>query len=127
MTTTVLIGFADALSAPEVAWSLVGSGFRVIAFAKDTTRPALSKSRFVGLEYVTDPAESIHRSLAELQMLVQRLGKPILMALDDASLLLIRELSKRGSLRVAGPIHEEADVALDKRLQLDAALAAGFL
>ena len=28
----VAIGFAEALSAPEVTWSLVDAGFKVIAF-----------------------------------------------------------------------------------------------
>ena len=29
----VLVGFAEALAAPEVVWSLVDDGFQVVAFA----------------------------------------------------------------------------------------------
>ena len=37
----VTIGFAEALSAPEVTWSLVDAGFKVIAFSRRGRRGAL--------------------------------------------------------------------------------------
>lgn len=126
VAVTVLIGFADALSAPEVAWSLADSGFQVVAFAKKRTRPALCRSRIVKVECVTDPAESLDEALSDLHKLIGSLGTPVLMPLDDASLWLIQELSKRMPACVAGATGAQAEVALDKRLQLEAAAAAGF-
>jgi len=54
---TVVMGFADSLSAPEVVWSLVDAGFEVVAFARTHTRPALCWSRYVNVQYVTDPTQ----------------------------------------------------------------------
>jgi len=122
---TVCIGFADALSAPEVVWSLSDAGFHVVTFAKVNTRPVLLKSLLAQVEYITDPAVSVKEALADLQKLVQH-DSPILMPLDDASLWLIQELSKRISVQVAGARGRQAEVALDKRLQLEAAADAGF-
>jgi protein-tyrosine-phosphatase len=123
----VLIGFADALSAPEVLWSLVDSGFRVVTFARNGTKPAIRKSRWVEVKYITDPGESVDNALRDLEGLLQLLGMPVLMGLDDASLWLIRELTARLPLRAAGPTGGQADIVIDKRLQLRAAKAAGFL
>src|SRR5437879_2793754 len=125
-SVTVLIGFADSTSAAEVAWSLVGSGFRVVAFAKRKTKPALRKSQLVRVEYVADPAESAESAVVDLRTLIQPLKNPILMPLDDASLWLFQELLKTIDVRIAGVTGWPAAIALDKRLQLDAARAAGF-
>ena len=37
----VLIGFGEALSAPEVAWDLLGNGFKVTAFCRKGATPSL--------------------------------------------------------------------------------------
>jgi protein-tyrosine-phosphatase/predicted ATP-grasp superfamily ATP-dependent carboligase len=126
-TATVLIGFADSLSAPEVAWSLVEAGYRVVAFARKGTKPALCRSRFVRVEYVTDPDKSARGSLADLKQLVGQLDNPSVMALDDLSLWLIQELRRSlPTMRVAGATGKQAEVALDKLLQCNAARDAGF-
>jgi protein-tyrosine-phosphatase len=124
---TVVIGFADALSAPEVLWSLTNAGFRVVAFARKGTRPALLQSRMVQVDYIADPAHALDESLADLQHLVQRETTPVLMPLCDESLWLMQEVAKRVSVRIAGAAGPQAEVALDKRLQLAAAKTSGFL
>ncbi len=43
----VVIGFAEALSGPEVAWSLIDAGYRVVAFARKGGGNALQCSRHV--------------------------------------------------------------------------------
>jgi hypothetical protein len=45
----VAIGFAEALSAPEVIWSLVDAGFKVIAFSRKGRRAALRQSHHVAI------------------------------------------------------------------------------
>jgi protein-tyrosine-phosphatase len=123
---TVLVGFADALSAPEVVWSLVGAGFHVHAWARKGSAPAPRRSRFVRLRYVADPAVRVADTIDDLESMVTQLGSPILMPLDDGSMWLMQELAKRVHVRVAGPTGAQAEVALDKRLQIAAAAAAGF-
>src|SRR5215471_15303288 len=123
---TVIIGFANALSAPEVVWSLADAGFRVVAFAKSGTRPALRKSQFARVEFIADPAKSAKRAVSDLEAIARRIDGAIWMPLDDISLWLIRELSARRRIIIAGAVGEQADLALDKRLQFEAARAAGF-
>ena len=123
---TVVLLFADALSAPEVAWSLVDAGLRVIALARRGTAPALCASRLVRVARIEDPAVSLRRALLELQELLCAQGPAVLMPLDDAALLLSRRLELPAQVRVCGPTGFQAEVALDKRLQLRAAAQAGF-
>ena len=52
---TILVGFAEALSGPEVVWSLADEGFRVMAFARRGHRSALCHSRYVTVHEVTPP------------------------------------------------------------------------
>ena len=99
---TVLIGFADALSAPEVAWSLVDAGFRVVAFAKRGRRSALQYSHWVEVLEVSDPSIDVAGTLDDIKAVARQLTNPIVMPLDDASLWLVNELSRDGEIRVAG-------------------------
>ena len=48
------------------------------------------------------------------------------MPLDDVSLCLCRDACEQGSVALIGPRGRQAEIALDKRLQLEAAAAAGF-
>jgi protein-tyrosine-phosphatase/predicted ATP-grasp superfamily ATP-dependent carboligase len=122
----VVLLFADALSAPEVAWSLVDAGHRVLALARRGTAPALGASRLVRVAHIEDPAVSLRRALRELQEVLVAQGPAVLMPLDDAALLLSRRLDPPAQVRICGPTGFQADVALDKRLQLRAAAQAGF-
>ncbi len=123
----VLVSFADALSAPEVVWSLHQGGFEVLACARRGSNPALRRSRFVKLHFIADPAGRLVDALDDLEELAARLASPILMPLDDASMWLMQELAKRAPVRIAGPIGSQAAVTVDKRMQIAAAAAAGFL
>ena len=51
----VLIGFADALAAPETAWSLLEAGTPVVAFARRGSRPPLRRSSAIALAEVAPP------------------------------------------------------------------------
>src|ERR1700693_4133373 len=91
--TTVLVGFAEAMSAPEVVWSLVDAGFEVAAFARKGRRTALRHSRHVVVHEITAPEEDSVAATRELSALLSRTGEGradqhILLPLDDASLWL---------------------------------------
>src|SRR5580704_14713628 len=93
MGATVIIIFGEALSAPEVAWSLVDKGFQVVACCRKGRRSALRYSRLVRVLEVISPETDISRSLHELNDLVRSLAQdsagPIaVMPLDDQALWL---------------------------------------
>jgi hypothetical protein len=122
----VLIGFADALAAIESAWSLLEAGFEVSAFARAGTRPALRRLRSVELHPVAPPDVDRGAALSDLRAAIRRSAADAVMPLDDVSLWLCRDACREGGVRLVGPVDRRAEIALDKRLQLEAAAAAGF-
>ncbi len=128
----ILIGFAEALSAPEVTWSLVDHGFEVIAFARKGRHAALRHSHFVRVHEVTPPDLSVDATLKDLQSLIGSLTaaepkKPLaFLPLDDAALWLSGRLPEIPGLVIAAPRRSSAHLALDKALQIETARAAGL-
>jgi predicted ATP-grasp superfamily ATP-dependent carboligase len=129
---TVLLGFAEALSAPEVAWSLVDHGYRVLAFARKGRRAALRHSRHVTCYEICAPESDVERSLAELQELVVSLaadsGKRqlVLLPVDDKAVYLCGRVQPDNRWISAAPEGVRAELALNKSLQVEAARKAGF-
>ena len=121
----VLVGYADALAAPESAWSLADSGFEVIALAAAGTRPALRWSRSASLRRVTAPGRDAVAAVDDVARLVEELRPVAVLALDDAMVWVNRQLGERTAVR-AFPAGEQAELALDKRLQLRLAAKAGL-
>jgi hypothetical protein len=121
----VLIGFAEALAAPEVAWSLRDAGFTVIAFTRRGRRPPLRRSRSVRLVEIASPEVSARAAETELRQLASWAKPDVVMPLDDFSIYLCGRAFD-GTGIVAGPTGERLRVTLDKRLQLEAAHHAGF-
>jgi protein-tyrosine-phosphatase/formate-dependent phosphoribosylglycinamide formyltransferase (GAR transformylase) len=123
---TVLILFADALAAPEVTWSLLDAGMDVIAVARQGSSPALVHSRRARVVEIADPAVSADRCLADLAVLLRRTPEAVVMPLDDLAIWIVHHLRQTVDVRVCGATGRNADLTLDKRLQLVAAAAAGF-
>lgn len=130
--TRVLIGFAEAMSAPEVAWSLVDAGFEVFAFARKGRASALRYSRHAVCHEICAPESDVQESLSDLDTLVTTLdsqasnGQLVLFPLDDKAVWLCSKLEVRGRWRMAGPSGRCADLALRKDLQAEVAREAGF-
>jgi len=130
--TTVLIGFAEAMSAPEVVWSLVDAGFRVIAFARRGRASALRYSRHVVCHEICSPETDIQSSLSDLNSLMTSIGSQagenqlILFPLDDKAVWLCSKVEIGNQWILAGPTDYCADLALVKNLQVEAAREAGF-
>jgi len=129
---TVFIGFAEALSAPEVAWSLVDQGFKVVAFTRKGRRPALRHSNFVSILEITPPEVDVGQTLRDLAVATSSLSSgsetPVaVMPLDDSALWLCGRYGVFGRARLAGPEGPALDLALDKRKQLSLAHEAGFM
>jgi predicted ATP-grasp superfamily ATP-dependent carboligase len=125
--STILIGFADALSAPEVAFNLMEAGFRVVAFMRKNKRiPALSRCKSVDLLEITSPEDNVTQSVADLSRLCKSSGASAVMPLNDKALWLCDRIPLDGSFRIAGATGKTAEFALDKTIQISAADQAGF-
>jgi predicted ATP-grasp superfamily ATP-dependent carboligase len=130
--TTVLVGFAEAMSAPEVVWSLVDAGFQVVAFARKGRASALRSSRHVTFHEVCAPEADLQQSLSDLRSLLHSLGTRsnssslILFPLDDKAVFLCSKIEVESPWTLAGPRGNCADLALNKDLQVAAASEAGF-
>jgi predicted ATP-grasp superfamily ATP-dependent carboligase len=128
----VVVGFADSLAAPEVCWSLVDAGYRVVAFARNGTVAAIQYSRYVKLMEIPAPEVDLARSVRILQenlsLLISRDGmkQVVVFPLDDTSLLLCSRLESSPNIYLAGPGSANVAIALDKQLQIKIAQSAGF-
>lgn len=128
----VLIGFAEALAAPEVAWSLADAGFRVIAFARRGHGSALRHSRYVICHEVTPPESDLQGSLADIRALLASISIPngsaprVLLPLDDKAVWISNAAKIDSGWVLAGASGGQARLALDKWLQAEAAREAGF-
>jgi hypothetical protein len=122
----VLIGSAEALAAPEVAWSLLGAGFEVHVFGARGGRPSLRRCAAVTLHEVTSPGVRADEASADLQALIDSLRPDTVMPLDDRSMWLCDRIRRPSGVRLAGPTGAQAALAIDKRLQLGAAISAGL-
>jgi len=108
MNATVIIGFAEALSAPEVAWSLVDRGFNVVAFSRKGRRSSLQHSRFVRVFEIMSPEVDFLQAINQLKAEAVRVkekssGALALMPLDDEAVWLCGQADFAGDMIVIGP------------------------
>jgi len=126
----VVTGFAEALSAPEVVWSLIDAGCEVISFSRRGRRAALRSSRWTAIREITAPEKDSAAATNELESLLTGLHLPsryhVFLPLDDTSLWLGSRMRVPKGWRVAGPLGEDAIFSLDKWKQIEAAQVAGF-
>ena len=121
----VLIGFAEALAAIEAAWSLQGAGFKVVAFRREGSRPALRRVRGLEMHEVPHPELDATATVAAVRTLCDALAPAALLPLDDHALWVCSQL-KDFLVPLAGVSGSAAECALDKSLQLDSAMRAGL-
>jgi len=120
---SVLIGFADALAAPEAAASLLGAGYRVVSFARRGRPVAMRRMPNVEIVEVSAPEQDFAACAREVAALAS--AHDVTMPLDDPAVLVCDEGLPSDAL-VAGARGAQAELALDKRAQLRAAAVAGF-
>ncbi len=128
----VLIGFAEAQSAPEVAWSLADAGFEVHSFGRRDRRSALGQSRYAKVLEITPPEVDARAAIEDISAIAKAVnsGKPgragVVLPLDDAAVRLCGQVTLPSGWVMAGPGLETAKLALDKKFQIESARAAGF-
>ena len=129
---TVVVGFAEAIPAPEVVWSLVDEGFEVIAFARKGRSSALRHSRHVVCHEICAPETDVQAALSDLKSLLSSIKKggaspqQVLLPLDDKALFLCSQLQIDDGWLLAGAEGAHAELALSKYVQIQLAKAAGF-
>jgi predicted ATP-grasp superfamily ATP-dependent carboligase len=124
----VLVGFAEAASAPEVVWSLVDAGFRVTAFARLGRASGLRRSRHVRCVEVRAPETDARGAEQDVAALIANAGPEaaVLFPLDDTAVWLCSRQSMPGNWTLVGPTGLAAELALNKEVQCDMARRAGF-
>jgi len=124
----VLIGFAEALPAPEVFFSLHHAGHRVSAIHRAGRRPALVRHLpLAGAHAVPVPEEDAEAAASALAGLMQGPGAPdLFLPIDDAALWLANRALAERPERIAGASGAAAAAALDKNRQVAAAREAGL-
>jgi predicted ATP-grasp superfamily ATP-dependent carboligase len=128
---TVVTAFAEALSAPEVAWSLLDAGFNVTSIARRGRGSALRHSRKVVCHEICPPEQDMAQALRDMASVLNSFGDrhngPILLfPLDDTALWMCNELAPNESWILVGPGKSGADLALNKDHQTRLARVAGF-
>lgn len=122
----MLMGFGGALAAPEVALSLLREGFEVVAFRLRGTHVPVSRLRGVTIVDVTSPWQDTSGAVADLHSIVRASDPEAILPLDDAAVWLCAQVAPGHEAKVVGPLGERVALALDKRVQLRAAAAAGL-
>jgi biotin carboxylase len=121
----ILAGFAEAMAAIETAWSLEGAGFKVAAFSRAGSRPALRRVRGVDVYEIPSPESDAIATVSAVQKLCDALAPVALLPLDDHAVWVCSRL-EGAKVPLAGASGLAADFALDKSLQLQAAKQSGL-
>jgi hypothetical protein len=125
----VLIGFAEALPAPEVVFSLRAAGHEVRTFARRGAAAMLGGLPVGDPIPVTPPEEDAAAAIGDLRAALDRAAPRVVLALDDVALWLCDAAFPDGpppGVVFAHATGAQAAAALDKRVQLAAARAAGL-
>jgi hypothetical protein len=121
----VLIGFAEALPAPEVVFSLLSAGHEVSAFARSRRLPLAHlplKQLFVEPDALRTPESVVTR----LRKIMAGPESPdVVLPVDDAGLWVV-DAALGVDPRVAGATGAQARIALDKVRQLEIARTVGL-
>jgi hypothetical protein len=131
MKPMVVIGFAEALSAPEVAWSLVDAGFEILAIARRGRRAALRHSAHVVIREITAPEVDVSAATRELGEVLKGLAGVAdrvvaVLPLDDTAIWICSQIELPPGQVMVGPKAQAVEFALKKRIQVEAAVSAGF-
>lgn len=122
----ILIGFAEAAAAPEVVFSLKSLGADITAWTRAGAGASIEHLPGLSIVPITAPETSIEQALSDAAAVLDTSTYDFIMPLDDAAVWLTGKLRLPARTRLIGPTGANADLALNKSLQVQAAKAAGF-
>jgi hypothetical protein len=125
----VLIGFGEAVPAPEVIFSLLSAGHEVRVFARTGAGRRLRGLPIGQPMEITAPEKDAQAAVEGIGKAVATFRPEVLLALDDPALWLVASAARQGLIEGVVPAHAtgaQAAVALDKEAQIAAAQAAGL-
>jgi hypothetical protein len=120
-----LVGFAEAVAAPEVCFSLLKTNAKIVCFYRRTGGEKFARLGFVEYWPVAAPEDDANRSLQDIEALVDRFRPELTAPLDDASLFLLSRLNGTSRSRFI-PSREACDFAMDKFAQIGSAATSGI-
>jgi hypothetical protein len=124
-TNVHLIGFAEAVAAPEVCFSLKKSNARIVAFRRKKGIGKFARLKFVEYFPVTAPEIDFDRAVQDVETLVSQVCPESITPCDDAALFVLSRL-KSCSAPGLVPTRAACDFAMDKHAQNTLALESGF-
>lgn len=124
---TILLGFAEALAAPEAVWSLIDYGFSVVVFSRCGAKPPLRRCKRIKIVELFPPEIDVKQTVCDLKNIIDLVKPQILMPLDDKSVWLCNKIASESvNIKIAGATGTQAHFALNKRLQIEVAECAGL-
>lgn len=125
--TRILIGHADALSAPEFVWSLADAGYETHAFVRRGSHAAIRRSRCAIVHEITPAEEDSSAAAEDVIRLANQLDVAAVAPLDDEAVWLCDRAAEFVNAKIVGPTGQAAAFTLDKSMQIAAANDAGLL
>lgn len=123
-TTVCLVGFSEALAAPEVCFSLMRTGARIVSFYR-RGRGRFARLNFVEYVPIAPPEVDFERTICEVEALTDHLQPHWIAPCDDAALLVLSQLTSAAARRFL-PSAAACDFAMDKHAQIMLAADSGF-
>jgi hypothetical protein len=123
-TNVHLIGFAEAVAAPEVCFSLRRTKARIIGFYRKKGGGKFARLNFVEYFPVVAPEIDFEQSVHDVEVLVSRLCPESIAPCDDAALFVLSRLKSNSTRGL--PTAAACDFAMDKYAQIALALESGF-
>jgi hypothetical protein len=124
-TAVYLVGFAEAVAAPEVCFSLKSTNTQIISFYRQRGGGKFARLKFVEYFPVAAPEMDFERAVDDLETLVNHVSPESITPCDDAALLVLSRL-KSAKARSLLPRVAACDFAMDKHAQITCASDSGF-
>jgi len=122
----ILIGFAQALSAPEVFWSINRADYEIILFSRYGIRTPFHRNSKIKIIDVCPPEKNIAQTLSDFRQAIKNFNPDVLMPLDDRAIWVCSKLSDLYNIKNVGPTGLRSCYALDKVLQIEKASQHGL-
>jgi hypothetical protein len=120
-----LVGFAEAVAAPEVCFSLKKANGRIVAFHRPKSGGKFARLNFVEYFPVAAPELDLEQAVRDVETVVRQVCPESITPCDDAALFVLSRL-KGDKVRSLLPTSAACAFAMDKHAQITLASESGF-